>query len=204
METITVTNRPTLAFCFLGMAAFGAPIDVRAEVAMTVSVGASFSQTDTFIPADLTPLTLRRDDSDVGPQIAVTVDFGTWLGFEAGWADLGSTSGTAEHLLFCPGGCPPDDPPTILEVTSSAKAFWAAYAPSMERGRWQLSGRVGAARVKREIEVFGPWQSSTETDLLLGVGATYFFPRNVGVRFDLNRFGSTSTTLGISAVLQFR
>ncbi|MFN2301095.1 MAG: outer membrane beta-barrel protein [Gammaproteobacteria bacterium] len=181
---------------------------VHAEPSFTASVGVNAHQTDTYLGLfggiDIEPLTLSRDHSGAGAQFTASARFGPLVGIEGGWADLGSTRGTAERILLCPGSCPPDEPPVIIDVKSRTSAYWLAYTPSITRGQWQLHASFGAARMKRELIVEGPWQSESTTELLLGAGATVALNDNIGVRFDLNRFGDVSTALGVSVAIRIR
>lgn len=191
-------------FCFLALVTLTTSPIAHAQPNIYFSGGMNLGQTDTYHRIDVVPITLSRDLSDVGLRVGAGVEFGRWLGFEAGWVDLGSTSGTAELITTCPGGCPPGTEPEILDLKAKASTFWVAYAPSFEGGRWRIHTTIGAARIKREIRGNEPWLSESSTELLLGVGATLALSEIFGLRLDLQRFGDVSTAAGVSATIRLR
>lgn len=148
---------------------------------------------------DVEDRALAADGFDsAGPRVGIHLGFSEWIGIEAGWQDFGTADG--HHDPF------PVADNELIPARQQSSAFWLAYAPTFQHAQWRLSGRIGAARLSRDLRLIGSsfTADSTDTELLLGVSADYLSRESpFGVRFDLDRIGGEATAVGASVSYRF-
>lgn len=175
-----------------------------AEVGYSVSIGVDYSKSDTQYGSftDAPPATITSDFSGVGGRIGFGVAVSNAIAFEGGWIRFGSDDATAFYGPVCPGGgCPP----VLSSVKQDGSALWFAYTPKLDQKNWSLFGKFGLARTtietkSRSLQVN---TKNTDTNLLAGVGAVYYFRDDLGLRFDLDLISGTATTVGVGLNYRF-
>lgn len=172
------------------------PAPAAAELLFSVSAGLNHATVDT--PRLPPPPAIYTDQtssfgselSETKPRVTVNLDLPLpLLRFEAGWADLGSHTGTISATRV-------DGTVDSFSFTIDADARWLAYAPGMDFGPFAVTGKVGVAHLK-----VGGLVDATEA--LLGASAAYYFDSGFGVRLDAERIGSDATQYGASLSFRF-
>lgn len=169
-----------------------------ADRLITVSAGANRATID-LPPVPAAPpiyvsqtTTFGRDYSDTGARLAVHVDVLPLISFEAGWADLGSTTGTISAQRIT-------GEIDTTTVTIGGDAYWLAYTPGIRFDNVELHGKFGGART--DMKTFG--FSAGSTELLVGAGVALHFETGFGLRLDAERLGDDITQFGISLTYGF-
>ncbi|MEX0899624.1 MAG: hypothetical protein WD081_02930 [Gammaproteobacteria bacterium] len=140
--------------------------------------------------------------SGTKPRVTFNASVGPLIGVELGWSKLATN--TTAVTVVPPGGAGGggsfED-----ELRESGSAFWLVYAPSIEFGPIELTGKLGAARVTREVVIagFGIDIADGENEALVGLAGTYWFTSLIGVRVDAERIGSDASQLGLSLTIGF-
>ena len=138
------------------------------------------------------------DESDTGWKIFGGYKINRNFAVEAAYLDLGKFTAktTATTVFFTP------ITPTPLTLTVKVKEIWniAAVGILPVGNQFSLFGKLGGYRAKAELvasAVSTASNSDTNTDLSFGLGVSYDFARDFGVRAEWERFrkvGDRDTT----------
>lgn len=158
---------------------------------MSISAGINHSSLDT--PSDFPP---TNSYSGKNPRVTFNASVGPLIGVELGWSKLASNTTV---VTVVPLGGPAFDE----ELRESGSAFWLAYAPSIEFGALELTGKLGVARVSRSFAIAGLGIdiADGENEALIGLAGTYWFTSLVGLRVDAERVGSDVMQAGLSLTI---
>ncbi len=114
------------------------------------------------------------EDSYAGtkPRVTFNASVGPLVGVELGWSELASNSTTIS--IVPPGGAIGGVGSIEDEIRESGAAFWLAYAPSLELGAFELTGKLGVARTSQDLVIagFGIDDTNMETEALIGVAGS--------------------------------
>lgn len=184
----------------LGAALLSLPAGALPIIDVSLSAGLNHSRMDSWFYNNEPENTSPESFTGTEPRLTLNASIMSWLGLELGWSKLGSSTAT---LTMPP---PPivGGQPVTLATQESGSAFWLAYAPSIRFTAFELTGKFGAARLKRERAV-GPFISNqiSDTEVFYGVAGTYWFKDTVGVRLDAERIGSDVAQMGVSLTIGF-
>ncbi len=171
------------------------PIPVAAEMLFSVSAGVNHATVETPQLPPVLPIyvagsaSFGSDLTETNARLTLNLDLPLpFMRFEAGWADLGSHTGTISLTQI-------DGTVDTFTHTIDADVRWLAYAPGIELGPFAISGKIGAAH----LDVGG----FDATEALLGVSAGYYFGSGLGIRLDAERIGSDATQFGASVSFRF-
>ena len=171
------------------------PIPAAAEMLFSVSAGVNRATVETPQLPPVLPIyvagsaSFGRDLTDTSARLTLNLDLPLpFMRFEAGWADLGSHTGTISLTRI-------DGTVDTFTHTIDADVRWLAYAPSIDLGPLAVSGKVGVAHLK-----VGGFDG---TEALLGASAGYYFDSGLGIRLDAERIGSDATQFGASLSFRF-
>lgn len=161
---------------------------------MSISAGLNRSNLDAY-----TNFSVPTDSySGTKPRVTFNASVGPLIGVELGWSKLASNTTVVQII-------PPGGPAIDEELKESGTAVWLAYAPSIEFGAFELTGKVGAARVFRDLIItrLDENLANPANDTVIGLAGTYWFTSLVGLRVDAEQFGSEVSQVGISLTIGF-
>ena len=163
---------------------------------VSVSAGLNHSRLDAFETFSYP----TESSSGTKPRVTFNASVGSWLGIEAGWSKLASTTTVVTIVPPGTGGGAYDE-----ELRDSGSALWLAYAPSIEFGAFELTGKVGAVRLSRDFinTRLALNHGDSENEAFVGLAATYWFMPVVGLRLDAERLGSDVSQVGLSLTIGF-
>ena len=126
--------------------------------------------------------TTSCDDKDSSWKIFGGYQFNKNLALEFGYADLGEATASVSVPPFTVNGSLES---TVWELVAIGSLPIA--------DRFSIFGKIGLYRADTDINASVPGlgsasESDSNTDLTFGVGARYDFTRNLGVRFDWQRY----------------
>lgn len=195
------------------LASFGS--SVAASDRFTLQIGANNSTADSvFIGGhivDEPPPSLRSSFSGAGIRLGATVRVYQWLNMDVGWAKFGSEDRYTSYFgtVLCPGpdfDCGGDPGFVVDNVEQSGSGFWVAAAPTFHSGPWQFIGKLGVSRTtieSREASDRSNRIESSETAVMFGFGAGYYFTERLGVRLDFEQLGDEARQVGLSMSVRF-
>lgn len=165
---------------------------------MSISAGLNHSSLDAYsnfsVPTD--------SYSGTKPRVAFNASVGPLIGVELGWSKLASN--TTVVTIVPPGGAGGGGA-IDEELQEAGSAVWLAYAPSIEFGAFELTGKLGAARVSRDLIITRLDENLADAanETVIGLAGTYWFTSMVGLRVDAEQFGSDVTQVGLSLTIGF-
>lgn len=179
-----------------------APATALPIIDVSLSAGLNHSRVDSI--ANEWDGALPASYSGTNPRAAINISLTSILGFELGWSKLASDTGTVSPPLACPGSCPPGTVDPTFLYAESGSAFWLAYAPSIRFSAFELTGKIGAARIWHEFSLDGNTVVDLgDTEVIVGAAGTFWFADAMGVRVDAERVGDDVAQIGLSLTIGF-
>ena len=176
-----------------------APAAALPIIDVSISAGLNHSRVD----ANTNFSVPTESYSGTEPRVTFNASVTTLLAVELGWSKLASNSTVV--TIVPPGGAGGGG--AIDETLhESGSVLWLAYAPSIRLGALELAGKLGAARLKRDLILtrLGVNLSDiSDTEVLFGAAGTYWFKDTVGLRLDAEQIGSDVTQMGLSLTIGF-
>lgn len=173
-----------------------APAGALPIIDISVSAGLNHSRVDAL---DFS----TADHSGTEPRVTFNLSVTPFAGVEAGWSRL-ATSATVVTIV--PPGAASGGGAYEETVHDSGSLIWLAYAPSVRFDAFELGGKVGVARVKRDLalpRIDIALSSVSDNEVLYGVTGIYWFTDTMGIRLDAERIGSDVTQAGVSLSIGF-
>ena len=163
-------------------------------------------------PFGLTATNFSHDDSDIGYKIYGGYRFHPYIAAEVGYVQLGTASFDATVSRAGAG-----TGSSNTDVKSYGLTL-AAVGVLPVTDRFEAFGKLGAYvnRTKVEFDIYPPplmnstSETDTSTDLVLGIGATFYFNESVGIRAEWEWYSDvgyedvTGDVNMLSASVQFR
>ena len=136
------------------------------------------------------------DDKDSGFKLFAGYRFNRHLALEGGYVDLGSFSVSARVASLDGVAIVPQTVTGTVETKDGLNLAAVGILP-LGGGGFSLFGKAGLYSIKSTTRIAGPGgaisESDRKEDLLVGLGASYDFARNFGVRVEWERFMDVGT-----------
>jgi len=157
----------------------------RMDTGLYLGGGAGYSKSN----IDASGFAGDVDDSDTGWKLFAGYQFNRYLAVEAGYYDLGKVSFSGRLTT----AVPPFPAGTGTSGNFDSKAYAVAAVVTLPVwGDLSLLARLGVARGEQEGDVttggIGASAKDETTELTYGLGASYAFARNLGIRAQWERF----------------